>query len=79
MFYRRCFEILQQLRQKTYQTYQQLFLAQHRCQSEGSEHSLLALHEALVESVRDEVKAERSWMALWGIKLKKPNLAWVWF
>ncbi|KFY17994.1 hypothetical protein V492_00244 [Pseudogymnoascus sp. VKM F-4246] len=69
-FYRQCFEILQKLRETTYNVYEQLLFVSH-CHDPDSERlkELIAqLHHSLEESMRREVDAEKLWMEFWGIK-----------
>lgn len=67
-FYRQCFESLQELRERTYDAYQQLFLCQNLDHdSERFKELITQLHHALENSVRQEVNAEKSWMEFWGI------------
>jgi hypothetical protein len=68
-FYRQCFEILQRVRENSYDVYQQLFLASYYPPSDDRLHELMVqLHHGLEDSVRREVKAEREWKAFWGIE-----------
>ncbi|KFY31870.1 hypothetical protein V493_00727 [Pseudogymnoascus sp. VKM F-4281 (FW-2241)] len=69
-FYRQCFEILQKLRETTYNVYEQLLFVSH-CHEPDSERlkELIAkLRHGLEESMRREVDAEKLWMEFWGIK-----------
>ncbi|RDL36281.1 Uncharacterized protein BP5553_06893 [Venustampulla echinocandica] len=70
-FYRDGFENLQKLRETCYDAYQQLFLANHLDHDfERLNELIVQLHRALEGSVRREVRAEKSWMAFWGIEDK---------
>jgi hypothetical protein len=67
-FYRQCFEILQRLRERAYDVYQQLFLAHYLDHDPKRLDELIThLHHGLEESVRREAKAEKAWMEFWGI------------
>ena len=70
-FYRQCFEILQQLRTKSYEVYQQIFLAHYLDHDADRLNEIMTeLHRALEQSVRLEAAAKRTWMYFWGIDLK---------
>jgi len=75
-FYRQCFEILQGLRETTYDVYQQLFLAQYLDHNTERMNKLITrLHYGLKDSVRREVEAEKCWMEFWGMNNEKGQLA----
>lgn len=68
-FYRQCFDILQRLRGKSYNVYQQIF--QEHCLDPSSSRlrELMAqLHDTLEESVRHEAAAKEAWVGFWGVK-----------
>lgn len=68
-FYRQSFENLQRLRETGYDVYQQLFLALYLDDNSNRLHEImLQLHHALEDSVRREIKAEKTWMEFWGIQ-----------
>jgi hypothetical protein len=68
-FYRQCFGDSQQLRESSFDVYQQLFLASASSLSPEHLQKLVAqLHNALKKSVRMEVKAEKEWKEFWGLK-----------
>ena len=67
-FYRQCFEILQRLRDKAYDVYQQIFLAYYLDhESDRLDELMTQLHHALDKSVRLETAAKRVWMDFWGV------------
>jgi hypothetical protein len=70
-FYRRCFETLHRLREASYHVYQELFLAIYLAppSREKLYEILQHLHQALEESMTREVRAEKSWMAFWGLEI----------
>lgn len=66
-FYRQCFEILQRLRDKSYDVYQQIFLEHYLDPGSGRVGELMSqLHHALEESVRHEAAAKSDWIGFWG-------------
>lgn len=68
-FYRKCFELLQRLRETSYDVYQQLFLASYfPPDPEHLQKLTMKLHRELENSVRQEVKAEKDWKAFLGIQ-----------
>lgn len=69
-FYRQCFEILQTLRETTYNVYERLLFVSHchDLDSERLKELITQLHHSLEESMRREVDAEKLWMEFWGIK-----------
>lgn len=71
-FYRQCFEILQRLRDDSYNVNQQLF--REHCLNPGSSRlgQLIGrLHRAVEESVRREAGAKRVWIGFWGEDFNK--------
>lgn len=71
-FYRQCFEILQRVRENSYDVYQQLFLASYfPLGHERLQELTVQLHHGLEDSVRREVKAEREWKTFWGIEFNE--------
>jgi hypothetical protein len=76
-FYRQCFEVLQRLRETSYNVYQQLFFAASTTPSADHLQELIVqLHHGLEDSVKREIKAEKEWKAFWGIKFSFEDLAW---
>ncbi len=68
-FYRQCFEVLQRLRENSYDVYQQLFLTSYFPPSLDRLQELTAqLHRGLEDSVQREVRAEKEWKAFWGVE-----------
>jgi hypothetical protein len=66
-FYRQCFEILQRLRDKSYDVYQQIFREFCLNPGPGRLGELMAqLHDALEESMRHEAAAKKAWIGFWG-------------
>jgi hypothetical protein len=67
-FYRDCFEILQRLRETSYDVYQQLYLAHHLDHNSDRLNELMnQLYCGLQDSVRREAKAKKVWMDFWCI------------
>lgn len=78
-FYRQCFEILQRLRETTYDVYQQLFLAYHLDHNTELMNELITqLHHGLEDSARREIEVEKCWMEFWGIDYNKAEQAGEW-
>ena len=69
LFYRQAFENLQRLRETCYDVYQQLYMANYLDHNFERLHELIIqLHHGLEDSVRREVKAEKTWMEFWGVE-----------
>lgn len=78
-YYRQCFEVLQRLRDKSSDVYQQMFLAQYLDHDYDRLDDLMTeLHRMLEESVRLEVAAKRVWIDSCGIDHdEKENRKWI--
>lgn len=77
-FYRQCFEILQRLRETTYDVYQQFFLAHYLgTDSDRMNEIITQLHHGLEDSMRREIEAEKVWMEFWGVKSHKLAGEWI--
>jgi len=77
-FYRQCFEVLQRLRETSYNVYQQLFFlaASTTLSADRLQELVVQLHRGLEDSVKREIKAEKEWKAFWGIKFSFEDIAW---